>query len=297
MNCRDFKDITDSYLSNELLVETNHEVLQHLEACSNCRSELAARRELRERLRKAVKSAPLSQMNPGFAARVRSGLREQAFGKQGVWGFVESKTVFAGVLAMTLFAVVVGSIVTQRKTPLTANDERPPSSAGSENLWYERASFLTIRNDAVDDHKHCALSHDLSEKPISLKEAEKAFGASANGLDAVVFDPLRQAFGDDAKFLTAHFCIINGRRFSHVVVEYKKKIVSVLLTLRDDGGIETGRDAVSFRASGDLRVACFESGKYSVFVVSDLAEGDNLIVAKTITASVRKHVTDEDKKA
>jgi Putative zinc-finger len=299
MKCKDFRDIADSYLSNELLVETNHEVLQHLEACADCRSELASRRELRERLRLVVKNAPRSQMNPGFAARVKSDLHEQAFGKQRVWSFATSKAVLAGFACMLLFAAVIGIIVTQRNTATTANIGQPTPSLSNDpptGLWYERASFVVARDDAVDDHKHCALSHDLTEKPISLKEADKSLGTKTNGLDLAVFDPLRAAFGDEAKFVRAHFCIVNGRRFSHVVVEYKKKTVSVLLTLREDGDPVT-RDVVSCRTSDDLRVACFESGKYTVFIVSDLNDDDNLIVARTISESVNKHVSAEAKKA
>lgn len=298
MNCRDFKDLADSYLSNELLVETNHDILQHLESCSGCRIELSGRRELRDRLRYAVKNAPKSQMNPGFAKRVESKLREQAFGKQRIWNFAGSKAIFAGMASVLLIALVIGFITTPRNTPVTAGiDPTPSNSVVPENGWYERASFVAAKNDAVDDHKHCALSHDLTEKPISLKEADKRFDNSANGLDLAVFDPLREAFGDEAKFIKAHFCIVNGRRFSHVVVEYKKKVVSVLLTLRDEGDAANGHDAVSCQPWADLRVACFESGKYSVFVVSDLGDDDNLLVANTISESVNKHVANERKKA
>ncbi len=45
----------DSYLGDELLVETNHEVLRHLENCPACRNELAARRGLLAQMRSAVK--------------------------------------------------------------------------------------------------------------------------------------------------------------------------------------------------------------------------------------------------
>lgn len=299
MNCKDFNEIADSYLSDELLVETNHEVLQHLVQCAGCRNELAARRELRERLRLAVKNAPQSQMKPGYAARVRNELHTQAFGKQRLWSFATSKAALAGFAGILLVAITIGTIVTQRKTAITANIDQPVPSVNNDpptGLWYERASFLAVRDDAIDDHKHCALSHDVTEKPISLKEADKSLGTKANGLDLAVIEPLRAAFGDEAKFIKAHFCIVNGRRFSHVVVEYKKKVVSVLLTLREDAD-PVGRDAVSCRTSDDLRVACFESGKYSVFIVSDLADGDNLIVARTISESVKKHVSEEAKKA
>ena len=143
MNCRDFKDIADSYLSNELLVETNHEVLQHLEACAHCRSELAGRRELRERLRSAVKNAPQSRMNPGFAARAKSDLREQAFGKPGMWGFAGSRAVLAGLVSVLLVAVIIGVIMKRPDTPITAGVEPPRANeVVPEDLWYKRASFV-----------------------------------------------------------------------------------------------------------------------------------------------------------
>jgi anti-sigma factor RsiW len=53
MQCREFREIADSYLSNELMVETNPRVIAHLEQCAECRQELKARRELRGKLREA----------------------------------------------------------------------------------------------------------------------------------------------------------------------------------------------------------------------------------------------------
>ncbi len=67
MRCQEFREMMDSYMSNELLVETNHEVLRHLETCRACRAELAARRELRTRLGSAVKNSPAMQLNSAFA--------------------------------------------------------------------------------------------------------------------------------------------------------------------------------------------------------------------------------------
>ena len=57
MQCRDFREVADSYLSDELLVETNHDVIAHLETCADCRRELAARRELRTILRTSFAKA------------------------------------------------------------------------------------------------------------------------------------------------------------------------------------------------------------------------------------------------
>src|SRR5262245_24724224 len=71
MECRRFRDIADSYLSEELLVETNHEVLRHLESCPTCRAELAARRQVRRVLRSAFARSEALQPSADLAERVR----------------------------------------------------------------------------------------------------------------------------------------------------------------------------------------------------------------------------------
>jgi hypothetical protein len=57
MNCRDVREIADSFLCEELLTETNHEILRHLETCPLCRTEIDARRRLRGALRDAFNRA------------------------------------------------------------------------------------------------------------------------------------------------------------------------------------------------------------------------------------------------
>jgi len=41
MNCRDVREVGDSFLCQELLTETNHEILRHLDSCPSCRTEIA----------------------------------------------------------------------------------------------------------------------------------------------------------------------------------------------------------------------------------------------------------------
>lgn len=294
MNCKDFKEIADSYLSNELLVETNHEVLQHLENCANCRHELGARRELRETLRSAVKNSPQSQINPSFAFKLKADLRESVFRKQKSWSFIGARAIFASAFALLILAVAFGliwrkpAIQTANVNPNDAN--KTNTSLPKESLNYQQADFVEARKDAIDDHKHCALKFSLKEMPISLEEAAEKYGKVNKDLDEAVIKPLREVFGDKAKFLEAHSCIINGRRFAHVVIEYQGKVVSVLLTKRENGDEKNDSDAISCQSADGLQVACFESGKYNVFVVSDLPEADNLLVARTISPSVKKHI-------
>jgi hypothetical protein len=48
MECRDVRELADSFLGEELLTETNHEILRHLDTCPVCRADLAGRRAVRE---------------------------------------------------------------------------------------------------------------------------------------------------------------------------------------------------------------------------------------------------------
>ncbi len=301
MNCRDFKEIADSYLSNELLVETNHEVLQHLESCANCRRELGARRELRDVLRVAVKNSPDNQINPVFAQKLTNSLRESAFGKRKSWNLSGAKTILAGALAVLILVFAFGliwqkpAIQTAESNPNEAN--KTNINVSKEPLNVQQATFVEARKDAIDDHKYCALKFSLKEDPISLEAAAEKYGKVNKNLDEAVIKPLREVFGGKAKFHEAHSCIINGRRFAHVVIEYQGKIVSVLLTRREDGDDLNESDAISCQSAENLRVACFESGKYSIFVVSDLPESDNLIVARAILPSIKKHIERSGKTA
>ena len=57
MQCRDVRELADSFLSEQLLVETNHELLRHLDTCPDCRADMAGRRALRDGLRAAFARA------------------------------------------------------------------------------------------------------------------------------------------------------------------------------------------------------------------------------------------------
>jgi hypothetical protein len=47
MQCRDARELLDSFLAQELLVETNHELLRHVSGCPDCKSDLDTRARLR----------------------------------------------------------------------------------------------------------------------------------------------------------------------------------------------------------------------------------------------------------
>jgi hypothetical protein len=309
MNCKDFREIADSYLSNELLVETNHQILRHLENCTDCRRELAARRNLRGQIREAVRCAPQSRPDPAFAAKLTGNLRESALKEQGKWSltnFFGRNPAFASVLAVLFLAFASGllwNFSRSEKSVPTANLNPTPTvdantiKGKESSLPIHRASFLEMEKDAVGDHRHCALKFSLKEIPVSLDEAAKTYGGFNKDLDQAVFKPLRESFGEQVKFLEAHSCIINGRRFAHIVLKYRERVISVLVARRDYETEPENPDAISCQPAGELRVACFQTAKFGVFVVSDLDETENLKLARTISSSLKKHFEQSEVKA
>src|SRR5579864_9486700 len=75
MQCREVRELADSFLSGQLLVETNHEVVRHLETCPDCRADFAARRVLRDRIRSAFTSSGELTPRPEFASELTARLR------------------------------------------------------------------------------------------------------------------------------------------------------------------------------------------------------------------------------
>lgn len=76
--CRNTRARLDSYIDDELLVETNLEMARHFQNCGACAQEAAERRELRGRLRAAARSVPAPA---GLDERVRARLRREGRSK------------------------------------------------------------------------------------------------------------------------------------------------------------------------------------------------------------------------
>jgi hypothetical protein len=125
--CRNTRAKLDSFIDDELLVETNLEIARHFQACGACAHEVAARRELRGRLRAAARAVPAPA---GLELRVRATLRAE--GRSG-------KTPWSLMAIAAAVVLCLGSWFT-----------------------YER-SILRV---GVGDHVHCAVIRQGSLKPV-----------------------------------------------------------------------------------------------------------------------------------
>jgi hypothetical protein len=309
MQCRDFRDVADSYLSDELLVETNHDVIAHLETCADCRRELAARRELRTILRASFTKAEGLQMPDEFASRLHNELRAAATSGAMSLNIRHRQWMIAAGLAvaMTFGAIVVwqrqraqtNSQMDKRQPQNTAAVKpsdvgpRPADIAVDANALLARMSEL-----AAGDHRDCAIGHRLPDGPIALEEAARKYDRAYLDLTTAVMSH-RDDFDEVMELVMAHACLFKGHWFGHIVVRYRGRLVSLLVTrLEDSSGIATSRlpndqegHVIACSTVGGYQISCFRTVHHGVFVVSDLKEEVNLALARKLAPSVYEHIT------
>lgn len=299
MECRDFRELADSYLSDELLVETNHNVIRHLETCADCRRELAARRKLRSQLRSGFERAPDLQINEEFANGLKIQLREIALHRSR-----SSVVRRAGYIAIAASLVIVAALGF-RAAQQRWRSQNPAVSSGAtpgdnSNRKDGASSVLSaaLAENAVGDHRDCALHHRLPEKPIDLEEAGRRFDrAYSNLANAVLAEGKLPA---RVELVGAHSCVFNGRRFGHVILKYRGQLVSVQVTdiePQDHAGSTEVREAIADGQLGGFQLAHFETTRHAVYVVSDLSELENLSIAQAIEPSISKHIRDAERVA
>ncbi len=271
MQCRDFREFADSYLSDELLVETNHEVIKHLETCTDCRRELAARRDLRRKLRSGFESAPDLQLRKEVAGTATAQLRDVALSRAPL-----SAARYMAIAASLLIVAALGFIVVQQR-------------------WrVQRSAVLTA--SVVGDHRDCALNHRLDERPIDLHEAGSKYDRAYINLVNAVMSEDRLPAG--VELVDAHSCVFKRRRFGHVILKYHGQVVSVLVTdieAQDHPGSTGVTEAIADAQLDDFRLAYFETRRHAVFVVSGLSDAENLSIAQAIEPSVSRHIMDAER--
>lgn len=309
MQCREFREIADSYLSNELMVETNHGVISHLEQCAECRQELKARRELRGTLREAFTKAPENQLRPEFAARLSTQLHEYSLGKRDAplvsprgWqsSVTRKQMSWLTIAACLLLAMGLGLVIVRKRliepkahSEITVSKPKPKDSPELNPGLPVSIVKAELARSAAGDHRDCAIKFRLAEKPIDLEVAGQQYDpVYINLTKAVLSQP--GAAPLDAQFVEAHSCVFEGRRFAHIVLKYHGQVVSFLVTaIEPTKGMqpESVDPQVSTCSEFDgYRVSCFETARHAVFVVSDLSEGDNLALARALAPSVFAHI-------
>ena len=278
--CERTRQYLDSYISNELLVETSHEVLRHLEACPACAAEADARARLRRRLKAAVEEQAVP---PELAARIRRSIREE-----------ERRTVFGAgwnrwgmaLAAAACVAVVVWVIPPGKRIPNLP--DRP-----AQNVYIQKVSsaLAAVLRVGLGDHIHCAVYRQGPKTVSPVAEMEKDLGPQFKGLLPVVNAAVPRGY----RIVMGHQCGYLGRRFVHLTLERDGSLLSLVIARKQDGeslaGLapagQTSGITVYQSATGPFQVAAFDAGQFIAYVVSDLKGKVNLQVASALAPGVR----------
>ena len=285
MDCRNFKELLDSYISDELTVETNHAVLRHAEHCADCRSEMAARRNLRTALRGAVTATTAS---PDFRDRLRTRLREEATAAP-VVSPPNREPFFAHwfrSLAMPQFATALGvfALVLVGVFYLFSDSSRAAELSPA------------ILNQAVDDHNHCAALW-----------LQRVYHENDPVVNAENYDPALQDLGKFSEhqavgltFHSAHVCGYYGRKYAHLVYTRGNDLVSLFVTERNaeamKAGVVPSDDGLQHKlqqfqgVQAKFTVSAYQTSKYVVLVVSTLAGQQNNEIAEKLAKPMSLHL-------
>ncbi len=256
MQCRDARELLDSFIGEELLVETNHELLQHLETCPECRAELDGRRQLRSGVRDAFARASDLQPRPAFAAELAARLRATAQPPaRRMWP--------RHWLAIAASLIVVLGV----------------------SAYFLRAGLSEIARLAAGDHQNCAVRFALPEKPISLEDAARRYDRAFAQLESAPPDILRTAAGT-LRVADRHSCVFDGRRFGHVVFRLDDHLVSVLMTEDPDAGASPSRQLSWLPRTSGFGLASIQTAGHIVYIVSDLQDAEFRVVAKALAEPV-----------
>ena len=263
MKCRDVRELADSFLGEELLTETNHEILHHLETCPVCRADLDARRAVRDGVRGAFHRAASLEPSPEFVAGLRTTLQNSASEAQPRRG---TRLLGLWALAATvLLAATVGLAYRGRE-------------------WM--AATGALARAAVGDHLNCALHFRLTEQPITLADAATRYGPDYLVLENLPPDDVMTAAGP-ARVLERHACVYGGRRFAHIVFEYRGQRVSLLVTAagRNPQPRLPGDAAPHVTSAGRIdaiAVVSFRAAGQMVFFAGDVEQTDLMQLADAI---------------
>lgn len=254
MTCRDVRELADSFLGEELLTESMHDILRHLDSCPSCRADIDARRRLRTALRDAFARAPELQPSVGFGDRLRSHLRETTVRERRSWmhstGWL---ALAAGVLLASGLTVAV-----------LLNRSSLDGSVSSSDA---------LAQDAIGDHQNCALKFRLVRTPIPLEDAAERFDGAFRLLLSAPPDNISTPQGP-AHVVERHSCAYDARRFGHVVIQYRGRVVSLLMTTSDGARRLADSDVaiphVIGRPMNGLSVVAVNGPRHAILLVSDL---------------------------
>jgi hypothetical protein len=243
--------------------QTSHEILRHFDTCPVCHADLAAERALRRSVRQAFQNARELDARPEFIARLRTSL-----GSIGQQEPAARGVTFPGrwaLAATVLLALACGLAYRGRD-------------------WVMATGALA--RAAVGDHRDCALLRQLAGISIPLEEATERYGgATYRILGRVPPSDVMTTIGP-AHIVRRHACFYAGRRFAHVVFEYRGELVSLLVTATDGRQLtlpgETPPHVTHASRIDQTSVVSFRTPRYAVFLAGNISPAEVSALAAAV---------------
>jgi hypothetical protein len=251
--------------------QTSHEILRHFDTCPVCHADLAGERALRKGVRRAFQNARQLDARPEFIAHLRTSLgrsRQQEGAPRGV--------KFQGrwaLAATVLLALACGLAYRGRDWMMTTG---------------------ALARAVVGDHRDCALLRRLAGISIPLEEATERYGGTTYRiLERVPPSDVMTMIGP-AHIVRRHACFYAGRRFAHVVFEYRGELVSLLVTAADEIQLtlpgETPPHVTHASRIEQTSVVSFRASNHAVFLVGNIAPADLSALADVVAGPLYREL-------
>jgi hypothetical protein len=266
-SCERIRGLLDAYVSNELLVETNLEVLRHLNVCTSCGTIAAERARVKRMLKQAVGSE-----NAPAALRSRIQREIQAARP------ARSNWVLAAAAAIVLG--LGGYMALQW--------------FGARQMANPHPALAAVLRVGLDDHIHCAVGTWYRGREFSDERMARDLGPQFAGLAPMV----KSVVPADMKMLVAHQCQVNGRNFVHFILQKQDRTFSLIITRKDGesfadvAGGSSLNSGVRIHESRmqNFEVAGTETRDFLVYFISDSTGDQNSQIARDLAAPVRDYL-------
>ncbi|HKP86676.1 MAG TPA: zf-HC2 domain-containing protein [Blastocatellia bacterium] len=264
--CNKIRSYLDSYLNDELLVETNHEVLKHLQSCKGCAQALEDRARVKTLLQRAVRR---DEAPAALRERIERDVRKNASAS---WSF--NAGARWALAAAAMIAVIIGS--------WAAVHSLVSRKAGSPEASLEQTA--RVLNIGLSDHINCAIVHEQANRRFTPEQMAEKMGADYVGLVPIVKEKAPAGY----EVVVAHKCHVNKREFIHMILKNHENVLSLIITKKNGEAFPQIAGTPLYEARmQDYEAAGFETRDYLGFVVSNLSKDDNLQIASTLTPVVR----------
>jgi hypothetical protein len=227
---------------------------------ADVRHEANMERRLSGALQAAFERDPDLRPAPGFTDGLREQLRQAAAAEHRSSRLPRRWTLAAGIM---LAAGLTGGMFTSRFAG--------PAEA--------------LAREAAGDHRNCALKFRLVRAPVPLEEAARRFDSAYRLLLTAPPDDI-PAPGGVAHVIDRHACAYGARRFGHVIMQYRGRVVSLLMTANDSPeSVEAVPHVIGHRVNG-LSAVSVTGSRHSVVMVSDLSEADLMQLSGVVSPSL-----------